>query len=287
MPDPLDHQRVLHGRRHADRARHAVRLRTARSPSTGPAPASAWSIRDDHRRARARPGRRRHCRACGSRTRRGPTPSWCERAADRAALLLELRRPGPFHVGVLLDNVPEFPLWLSAAALVGRHHRRHQPDAARRRAGPRHHATPTASSSSPSRAPALLEGLDLGLGDDRVLVTDTDGLRRAARAVHGARRSRTHEVDRTRPLPPAVHLGHDRRAQGGALLAGSPRRHRRRASPRCSSSPATTSATRRCRCSTPTRSWPVGRRRWRAARRWRCAGGSRRRASCPTSAATA
>ena len=30
--------------------------------------------------------------------------------ATRAAWLLSLRRPGPFHVGVLLDNVPEFPM---------------------------------------------------------------------------------------------------------------------------------------------------------------------------------
>src|SRR2546430_15113065 len=39
--------------------------------------------------------------------------------AERAALLEELRRPGPFHVGVLLDNVPEFALWLGAAAGAG------------------------------------------------------------------------------------------------------------------------------------------------------------------------
>ncbi|HEX3667911.1 MAG TPA: AMP-binding protein, partial [Acidimicrobiia bacterium] len=39
--------------------------------------------------------------------------------AERAALLEELRRPGPFHVGVLLDNVPEFALWLGAAAVAG------------------------------------------------------------------------------------------------------------------------------------------------------------------------
>src|SRR5262245_31461306 len=37
----------------------------------------------------------------------------------RAQLLLELRREGPFHVGVLLDNVPEFPMLLGAAALAG------------------------------------------------------------------------------------------------------------------------------------------------------------------------
>jgi len=39
--------------------------------------------------------------------------------AERAALLLEMRRDGPLHVGVLLDNVPEFPFWIGAAALVG------------------------------------------------------------------------------------------------------------------------------------------------------------------------
>jgi fatty-acyl-CoA synthase len=37
----------------------------------------------------------------------------------RAAVALTLRRPGPFHVGVLLDNVPEYLFWLGAAALTG------------------------------------------------------------------------------------------------------------------------------------------------------------------------
>ncbi|MGW6519147.1 AMP-binding protein [Streptomyces sp. NPDC054962] len=41
-------------------------------------------------------------------------------AAARAALLADLLPSGgPPHVGVLLDNTPEFPLWLSAAALAG------------------------------------------------------------------------------------------------------------------------------------------------------------------------
>src|SRR5215211_3416387 len=44
---------------------------------------------------------------------------YVEACAERAALLAELRRPGPFHVGVLLDNVPEFPMWLGAAAVSG------------------------------------------------------------------------------------------------------------------------------------------------------------------------
>ncbi|MCC5477388.1 AMP-binding protein [Streptomyces barringtoniae] len=42
------------------------------------------------------------------------------RAAARAALLADLLPPGAVpHVGVLLDNTEEFPLWLGAAALAG------------------------------------------------------------------------------------------------------------------------------------------------------------------------
>ncbi|MFG2117647.1 AMP-binding protein [Streptomyces sp. NPDC048710] len=56
---------------------------------------------------------------------------WCEErvlthhevaagAAARAALLADLLPPGAVpHVGVLLDNTEEFPLWLGAAALAG------------------------------------------------------------------------------------------------------------------------------------------------------------------------
>jgi fatty-acyl-CoA synthase len=40
-------------------------------------------------------------------------------AARRAAWLHSLRSPGPFHVAVLLENVPEFIFWLEATALAG------------------------------------------------------------------------------------------------------------------------------------------------------------------------
>jgi fatty-acyl-CoA synthase len=48
--------------------------------------------------------------------------SWREvvrECAQRAELLHSLRRPGPFHVGVLLDNVPEYIFLLGGAALAG------------------------------------------------------------------------------------------------------------------------------------------------------------------------
>src|SRR2546429_1213142 len=40
-------------------------------------------------------------------------------AARRAALLRDARREGPFHLGVLLENVPEYLYWIGAAALAG------------------------------------------------------------------------------------------------------------------------------------------------------------------------
>jgi len=40
-------------------------------------------------------------------------------SARRAALARAQRQEGPFHVGVLLDNVPEYLFWLGAAAVCG------------------------------------------------------------------------------------------------------------------------------------------------------------------------
>ncbi|NDJ89875.1 AMP-binding protein [Mycolicibacter kumamotonensis] len=40
-------------------------------------------------------------------------------SAARAALASALRRAGPFHIGVLLDNTPDFVFWLGAGALSG------------------------------------------------------------------------------------------------------------------------------------------------------------------------
>ena len=43
-----------------------------------------------------------------------------EDCAQRAAYLLDARdQSKPFHIAVLLDNVPEYPLWLGACALAG------------------------------------------------------------------------------------------------------------------------------------------------------------------------
>ncbi|MFF3844692.1 AMP-binding protein [Streptomyces sp. NPDC002328] len=94
-------------------------------------------------------------------------------AAARAALLDDLLPPGaPPHVGALLDNTPEFPLWLAGAALAGAavagiNPTRRGPELARDIL----HTECRVLLTERSRLP-LLAGLDLpGV---RVLVTDTE-----------------------------------------------------------------------------------------------------------------
>ncbi|MEC3914697.1 AMP-binding protein [Nocardia sp. CDC160] len=113
-------------------------------------------------------------RRIGLRTREGEW-TWdavVRESAARGEVARELRWEGPFHVGVLLDNVPDFVFWLGAAALVGA----------------------TVVGINPTRGDAQLEadiryvdcqlivtdaagmgrlrGLDLGLGVDRFLLVD-------------------------------------------------------------------------------------------------------------------
>jgi fatty-acyl-CoA synthase len=91
----------------------------------------------------------------------------------RAALLTRLRRPGPFHVGVLLENTPEHLFLLGGAALagaavVGINPTRRGEELA---SDVRHtdcQVVITSSDQSP-----IIEGLDLGVGADRILVCDT------------------------------------------------------------------------------------------------------------------
>ena len=107
----------------------------------------------------------------------------------------------------------------------GRDHRGHQPDAPRRRAGTRHH---------PHRLPADRHrgGPPSPVGRPRHRAR-----RRTARSSPTRPRTTTgssptrraaprHRDHRRRPLPPALHLGHDGRTQGRPLLAGPPGRHR-------------------------------------------------------------
>ena len=137
---------------------------------------------------------------------------------------------------------------------------RHQPDPARRgpgrrRAGHRlrHHRDRRRGRRPPARASTS------GVDDDKVLSsapTRYDALlaryagSRRGPTPHGARR----RGRRGRALPPHLHVGDDRRAQGRALHPGPAGRHRRGGGARLRLHRPRTSATAPCRSSTATRS---------------------------------
>ncbi|OBH16230.1 AMP-binding protein [Mycolicibacter sinensis] len=96
-------------------------------------------------------------------------------SAARAALAAALRRDGPFHIGILLDNLPDFVFWLGAGALaggviVGVNPTRGDADMAAeiRHADCQLIVTDTAGSER-------LRGLDHGLDCERILVVDEPG----------------------------------------------------------------------------------------------------------------
>jgi fatty-acyl-CoA synthase len=106
--------------------------------------------------------------------------TWAEvvrECAARGALLESLHRDGPFHVGVLLDNVPEYVFLLGGAALVGativgiNPTRRGAELAADVR-----HTDCAVIVTEESNAP-VLDGLDLGVPPDGVLVIETAAYR--------------------------------------------------------------------------------------------------------------
>ena len=91
----------------------------------------------------------------------------------RAHLLLDRRRQGPFHVGALLDNGPEYSMLLGGAAVggaavVGINPTRQGAELARDIT----HAD-CAVIVTESRHRGLLEGLDLGAANGRVLDVDS------------------------------------------------------------------------------------------------------------------
>ncbi|MYV61212.1 AMP-binding protein, partial [Streptomyces sp. SID4931] len=109
-----------------------------------------------------------------------------EGAAARAALLADLLpRGGEPHLGVLLDNTPEFPLWLSAAALAGAavagiNPTRRGPELARDIL----HTEAAVLITERAHLPLLA---DLELPGVRVLVTDTEAYAALLAPYAGAR----------------------------------------------------------------------------------------------------
>ena len=94
-------------------------------------------------------------------------------AATRAALAIDTKRPGPFHIGFLFENIPELCLWLAAGAvsgatMVGINPTRQGAELARDIT-----YTDCQLIVTEPRFVEMLRGLDLGLSDDRILVVDT------------------------------------------------------------------------------------------------------------------
>ncbi|HUP72291.1 MAG TPA: AMP-binding protein [Acidimicrobiales bacterium] len=107
-------------------------------------------------------------------------------AASRAAFAIDTKRPGPFHIGFLFENIPGLCLWLAAGAvsgatMVGINPTRQGAELARDIT-----YTDCQLIVTEPRFVEMLHDLDLGLPDDRILVVDTqqydDTLRPYARA---------------------------------------------------------------------------------------------------------
>ena len=98
-------------------------------------------------------------------------------SARRAALASDMRRSGPFHIGVLLDNVPEYLFWLGAAALAGAAVVGINPTRRGEELARDIRFTDCQLLVTDDGGARLLEGLALGVADDRILRVDGEGYR--------------------------------------------------------------------------------------------------------------
>ena len=97
--------------------------------------------------------------------------------AARGALAGSLRADGPFHIGVLLPNGPEYLFWLNGAALAGAAIVGINPTRRGEALAADIKATDCAMIVTDPDGEALLEGLSLGVAPDHVLVTGTESYR--------------------------------------------------------------------------------------------------------------
>jgi fatty-acyl-CoA synthase len=93
--------------------------------------------------------------------------------AARGTLAQSWRREGPFHIGVLLPNGPEFVFWLVGAALAGATVVGVNPTRRGNALAADIVSTDCQMIVTDDDGAALLEGLDLGAANDRLLVVGT------------------------------------------------------------------------------------------------------------------
>jgi len=111
-----------------------------------------------------------------------------DESSRRAALAAGMRGPGPFHIGVLLDNVPEYLFWLGAAALAGAVVVGINPTRRGEELARDIRFTDCGLLVTDEAGAGVLAGLDLGVAPGSVLRVDGDeyGARLAARAAADA-----------------------------------------------------------------------------------------------------
>jgi fatty-acyl-CoA synthase len=100
---------------------------------------------------------------------------WVRECSARAALFEAMRTDGAPHIGVLLDNVPDFTMWTGAAAMCGATIVGINPT--RRGEGLARDITHTECQLivTETHHLELLDGLALGAADGRILVVDEPG----------------------------------------------------------------------------------------------------------------
>lgn len=98
---------------------------------------------------------------------------------QRAAFVLDKRQDGPFHVGVLLENVPEYPMWLGACAISGAAMVALNPTRKGKDLQRDILHTNCQFVISEEKYRENLEELDLGLSPDRLLIIDSGDYQQA------------------------------------------------------------------------------------------------------------
>ena len=126
--------------------------------------------------------------------------AYYEACCERAEALLAWRRPGPFHVGVLLENVPEYLLMTGAASLAGATVVGINPT--RRGAGLERDIRHTDCQIlvSEDRHADILEGLDLGIPENRRFDVASPAWREALAPFRGA------PLPKVEPDPRAIYM---------------------------------------------------------------------------------
>lgn len=106
------------------------------------------------------------------------TWSWSEvvhESRRKAGLAESLRRPERQHIGVLLDNVPDYLFWLGGAALAGATVVGINPTRRGEELARDIRFTDCSLIVTDAAGEALLDGLDLGLGRDRIIEAGESG----------------------------------------------------------------------------------------------------------------